>query len=520
MCSALFVPGLPLGSAKSTDITATTNGAVLYSDGGCRPNPGIGGWGLHGYFYSIEAPKRGIGLAGKVATRRGYVAANQAKPQELVTVLQYIDGYGSLLPQSTNNIGELTGAINAVKALLDDTTYCVSSALIFSDSRYVIDGITKWVHGWIKRGWSKGDGGEVANEQLWKLLLSLVDQADIRGITIAWRWIEAHMGDTGNEASDLLATQGIIAGNKNIERSSVILTDPQGYWNRTAEYNRMLSLPRWYFNTHVLEEAKSTDGRYAYYIGNHGKDDLLLGKPISDTSFAILYLKDKVEELAVIQDYQNEVSPKGGSSFVIGRLDNVTTGRCLNTLREDGSLFLHRAVSRTIDLILPRTSTVISAEDEDRQYNGTLITVELNPPRRAYTLVETFFSLQQVLDNFLENPDSPAFTDITDILYEVDRSKKTLSCKLRKEITSATKSIPINAQYVNNDKLGSVSVPLTVGVDIMNRNDLSAIAIRNPRVWVVTWRESDLAIRYATVIEAGGDIGIWAGVYSNIRTLF
>ncbi|MNL13063.1 hypothetical protein D3C87_1339540 [compost metagenome] len=109
--------------------------------------------------------------------------------------------------------------------------------------------------------------------------------------------------------------------------------------------------------------------------------------------------------------------------------------------------------------------------------------------------------------------------DITSLLYEVNTTKKKPVTKLLPSISSMTKRLEIEADYHTGVKSGQFKLPITLGIDIANRNTLSALAPLNPKVSLITWRESDTAFRYATIIKTDDDIGIWAGIYSNICLL-
>jgi len=75
---------------------------------------------------------------------------------------------------------------------------------LFTDSTYVLKGITEWIHGWKKRGWKKSDKKPVVNKDLWQKLDALNAERDIQ-----WKWVKGHAGDVGNEKADELARKGI-----------------------------------------------------------------------------------------------------------------------------------------------------------------------------------------------------------------------------------------------------------------------------------------------------------------------
>ena len=135
----------------------------IYTDGACRGNPGPGGWG------SI------------------LICGDYRKE---------IKG-GSLL--TTNNIMELTAVIKALELLKNS-----SQIQITTDSTYVKDGITKWIHNWKAKGWRTANKKPVKNKELWVQLDNLVSQH-----SIDWQWVRGHTGHPENEAADQLANTGI-----------------------------------------------------------------------------------------------------------------------------------------------------------------------------------------------------------------------------------------------------------------------------------------------------------------------
>ncbi len=139
-----------------------------YTDGACSGNPGPGGWG----------------------------ALLLAKDGD--TVLKSRELCGGE-PETTNNRMELLAAINALNALEKPSTITV-----ITDSVYVKDGITKWIHGWKSRGWKTAAKKPVKNEELWKDL----DAATQRH-SVTWEWIKGHAGHEENEKADELARAGM-----------------------------------------------------------------------------------------------------------------------------------------------------------------------------------------------------------------------------------------------------------------------------------------------------------------------
>lgn len=140
------------------------NKIQIYTDGGCRPNPGVGGWGFH----YLEGSKLVEKFGGEYDT--------------------------------TNNRMELLAAISALESLPDNS--CVS---LHSDSDYVITGISKWIIAWKAKNWKRGRH-PVKNVDLWQRL----DSAQAKH-NIEWVWVKGHAGNPGNVRADQLATLGLMS---------------------------------------------------------------------------------------------------------------------------------------------------------------------------------------------------------------------------------------------------------------------------------------------------------------------
>tara|TARA_B110000014_G_C19898237_1_gene464705 strand:- start:278 stop:712 length:435 start_codon:yes stop_codon:yes gene_type:complete len=135
----------------------------IFTDGACRGNPGPGGWGA-------------------ILECDGYK--------------KEINGSSQL---TTNNIMELTAVIKSLE-LVKKT----SNIIITTDSTYVKNGITEWIHNWKAKGWRTANKKPVKNKDLWILLDQLSQKH-----TIEWKWVRGHTGHCGNERADELANQAI-----------------------------------------------------------------------------------------------------------------------------------------------------------------------------------------------------------------------------------------------------------------------------------------------------------------------
>lgn len=486
----------------------TEESLVLYTDGGCILNAGIGGWGIHGYFFNTEVPKQGAGCSKGIPTSIGYCNKENNKGIAMppCTLFTYVDGFGGILKDATNNIAELTAMIEGLKLIIEKKP---KQALVYSDSKYVIQGLTEWVTTWVRNDWVKQDGTFVANKEYWQTLISLKDIISEMGIALQLEWIKGHAGEVGNEMADTLATWGLILAKKKVDYFEVKISEAKGYWSKTYKYNRIIDKPRWYFNSYNTAHwneamGRNPNGDYVYYLGDHGPDDEMLGKAVADNSFAVVFLKDKIEELELVRNYQNLLNIKNYESLVIGKLDKILGADNLEIINNYNSLLFES---------LPHEKNI--------HLNKALLTKEMNPPQLGYRAINSLNELEAILNSFLTDPEKDRIkvTDITDIFYGTEPKGKSVVTKLKASIGSSTKKINVKCLFDTINKVGETDIPLLIGIDTPSRNALAALAEESPRIYVVTWRESDTAFRYATVFKTNDDIGIWAGVYSNLRML-
>jgi ribonuclease HI len=145
-------------------VSEAEQAVVIYTDGACLGNPGPGGWGA---------------------------------------VLKYGDREkdmcGGEAGETTNNRMELTAPIMALDSLKRPVT-----VMLYTDSTYVRNGITKWVAGWSKNGWMTSAKQPVKNVDLWKQLEAAVSRHNVE-----WHWVKGHAGHPDNERADRLAARGL-----------------------------------------------------------------------------------------------------------------------------------------------------------------------------------------------------------------------------------------------------------------------------------------------------------------------
>ena len=135
----------------------------IYTDGACSGNPGKGGWGAY-----IEAENS----------------------------VEELSGYEN---STTNNRMELTAVIKSLEYIQNPV-----EINIFTDSKYVMEGINSWIKNWKKNNWKTSNKKPVKNKDLWEKLDSLIINQKVK-----WTWVKGHNGNIGNEKADFLATEAI-----------------------------------------------------------------------------------------------------------------------------------------------------------------------------------------------------------------------------------------------------------------------------------------------------------------------
>ncbi len=142
---------------------------TIYTDGACSGNPGPGGWGAVLFYGKIEKE-----ISGGAA-------------------------------ETTNNRMEMTAVIKALQQLKEPCR-----VLVYTDSKYVVDGMTQWLKDWKKRGWKTADKKPVKNEDLWHALAAASDMHKV-----SWHWVKGHADNEHNNRADQLAVKAI----KKLERA-------------------------------------------------------------------------------------------------------------------------------------------------------------------------------------------------------------------------------------------------------------------------------------------------------------
>ena len=531
---------------------------VLYTDGGCRPNPGHGGWGIHGYEFEMSKNPKGIGHTTHVATAGGYenkiifkdkktALSNEslcamsayevaefekykntsktstfnweaysrasvseqcsailscAVSRERVNVTSFVDAFGTMDGfDNTNNTAELHAMTQAFTIAIDRS---VDVLVIRADSETVVKGLTEWINGWINNNWVTRKGTPVANKELWQELKNAKDVFELTGGKSYIEWVKAHDEDIGNMSADWLATLAVYASQKNRLITQTDFTQASSeYWGSAVDKRHPMLNHRY---AYFVADANAIQNK-TYYVGNQGKEVDLIAKKTSEAGYAVVQIDNGDAALDFVINHQCSLKNELMSMCMVD-LDSLygPSYRYTNLYRED---FLYRPLSHRYD---------ISAVDKSP------ITRELQPPVIAMRAIDAMVKFSMILDDYLNQKGTcPQANDITSLFYEtvVTASKST---KQNKIDTKLLASIAVGQTHVKAMSsvygvVEPVEVTLTCGIDIPDRNTLKRIESLNPIVKVITWGSDALSFQYATVIEANGCRGIWAGPFSNLRVL-
>lgn len=501
-----------------TQLPLTVDGAVLYADAGVKPNPGFGGWGVHGYLYSEALPKKGSGNPTAIPTNNGYVmkaeyakikAGGSSKTKDAerddeptttqlmeITPISYIDGFGSV-PNISNNAGEVIAAQQALRIAGDMD---VKKITLFTDSKYVVKGATEYLDRWVNNNWIKSDGQQVSNMEHWQAMHDCLNVLKDKGISYDIQWIRGHNGHLGNTIVDKYATMGRRLSAENINKANVSKAPAEGYWSEQHERHPFIHHPCSYLTTAMAGQITGE-----YFLGFHGKEDDAVGKREADGAYAYVILKELDPLIELVKKRTNELATRD-DALVMCHLNKLYERDTINRLMRFGQDCFYRPDTKRLHLS-------ISEEDVKEEP----ITSELYPPRIAYRAIESLNMLKGLLLDWLNNKDTELIsTDITDQLFEVDEKGKN---RLKPAFAVGFTSLPTMASFGKPGDVKEIPLTLTVGMDLPERNALKRLESLKPNIKIITWYESPLAIRYACIVEANGDHGIWAGYYSNLKYL-
>lgn len=498
-------------------------GIVLYTDGSVRPtNPGYGGWGVHGYTYknikidkpisvkSVEVEGEEDSLVNKkdscIITNKGYLGSTKIDSSNTIYPVKpiiFIDGLGSHPNKITNNYAELTALYKALIYVKDKNFKHIT---IFSDSQYVVFGMNQRVSTYAKNGWVDRDGVPIINGDIWKNIYNLYNEILQTNCQISFHWVEAHVGVYGNELADSSAVTGMNYSTYEEHTEVFKETNYKDYYEK--DRHPFLSFERIFFNS--VEKYNSP----GYYFQSKSNDsiDFVIGKRLPKAVYSIIKLNNPEKVIESVKERQYDISNKLNMIVMI-MLDKVYNKNIYRYLNNHGKYCL----------IKDKKSFGLNFTGKES------ITMEVNPTGLSIRAIENFNYLEDLLDKFLNlhhNEDNKKSSseqlnwfNITDNFFskEVKLKKKeeVLVYTLKKEIDEVTDCLKISIKEDHNGKERNLNIPIILGLDILPRNNLKRLEEMEPNIYLITWRENEASLRYATIIKCSDSVGIWSNFFAD-----
>ena len=489
---------------------------VAYTDGGARPNPGAVGSGLFGYLYEVTEPEKAkplkftdgevIKYAYPAATgfvycsRDGTPTSNGRRSGEPVKPEYFIEIAQSFSGQYSNNFAELNALYNAIRVARE---HGVKKLHIVSDSNYALNTCSVWALKWKANNWVKVDGGEIKNLDLVKALHEDYNKAIAEGIVFTFEWIKGHRGHPGNMEADDMATIGVLKSRHGIDDGTTYYFKPKDYTEPKRDRHPLMSLKRMYINR---ERERNTPG--LYMMADPGKDDNLIGKPISEAVFSIIKMKEPVELIESILDAQGRYLQDFNITMMI-KMDDVYTPDAFRTITAHGEHCMYKDIKRS-NVVLP---------------GNRPMTIERTPVGITMRAIDAINGLETIMTHHAGLVDGTIteesnhlqmkIHDLTPELYSTveSRSPKDNGTKtvFTSDIAVGQKDLSIKLEL--DDK--EISMLLKLGLDIPDRNALKRLETSNPTVHVITWRDSSVSFRYASVISCDEGCAIWSNYYAD-----
>jgi ribonuclease HI len=510
---------------------APEHGVVLYIDGGANPNPGNGGYGIHGYFYNATEQTELVKttVLDHYSTTKGYaLKVKKSDTDVLVEIGMYVDASYAMAGISTNNSAELSALLAAYRIAYD--LYCKvnlsdepKTLCIIADSKYTLDCATQWIHNWQKNGWRKRDGTPIANLELvqgiYEYQKLLKQQHGF--IDISYKHVNSHVGIMGNEQADALATIGTRSSldlqnsqspEFNTDLGFTTYSVPKNYWKNSVERNPYVDKKRIFFNTYkeYIDEG-------CYYQSDSGGSDFIHGKRISEAGYSFLKLKEPDQVLELIRERACEFS-QGVISISMLHVDQIYNKKVHNDIMRYGKACL---TPKTHINNMGQKLFNVSYVDKVN------LATEANPTALTMRCIDAFGVLEETLEMYVQrnNPEHkklPGFmtTDVTDYFYDtVPNPNKKAENKFLKVLKKDFESGKTRFNFKHSGTYENVEYtakfPIVLGLDILPRNNLKKIEEDNPVVTLVSWMDSATALRYAFVIESDKALGIWSNYFAD-----
>jgi len=471
------------------------NKLICYTDGSCRPNPGVGGIGIHCYLTDDSKTKA---IDGKyIATNIGYMEKTLFKKSKddvkEVGIKKVIDIYGYDREKDTNNKAEIYAIIKTLLSFknlkgVDKDFETVNEVLILSDSSYSLLVLKKIL--------DNDDMSTLsANLDLVEELKNIVNELKNSGVNISFRKVLGHSGNFGNDRADLLSNMGRVLNNRT--DSSVkklfktVMKNRKEYYDIAPERNFLLHSKVLFNYTTELPETYNM----VNYSGNNSayKDETEVGKRGNDINYVVAKTKERDKDLDNIIDSLNKHVKSLVVPYVVF-LDNLFNKAVFRNLQ----LYGHDYFDIKTD---PFSSVIVTVKTTD----DTEIAKSVYPPALTYLASLRHFELIEHLNNWIDKnlAKNISYKDITDIFYELDKKDKLV---FKKDIKNDHHKFDIEHR--------GEKIRLHVGLDTLKRNQLKKLEKHNPKVYIV-FEDYDKMFKYYCIVESDLGVAIVTNPYTN-----
>lgn len=486
-------------------------GAVFYSDGSSRPtSAGFMGWGIHGYTYEEVAIGEKPMALDCYYTDQGYLTKDLLNTKfdgqvgKHVKPIQIFEKMGTDLNQGTNNIAEINGVINS---LLFAKKNGIRRITIRLDSQYTRNGLLQWCRGWERNNWVTSQGAPVLNKVLWQTLHNLYKTMREDGFKIQVHWVQGHDDALGNIQADALAGTAANMSLQGIFREDESFYTPKDFWKSEVERHPFLNFRRVYFNS---QPEYNTPG--CYLQADPGALDQYLGKRLSETGLSSIRLYEPDPVIEKIKERQYATS-QGINTIIKMEMDRVYDRHIYPYLKEFGG-----------HALTPDKATL-----NLKWFDRKPVTVEVGATGLSMQAMEYLNLIENMLNKFLErkkddfpidNTGNPVNVhDITHIFYDkkdvLVKKETILKYELKSEYVVGFTDMAVHIHESLEGVSQKLKIPLILGIDLLPRNNLKKLEPFSPKVYLITWREGQKSLRYATVIDCDKGVGIWSNFFAD-----
>lgn len=459
---------------------------------------GFAGYGVHGYTYLNEVPKRGTGNAKVIPSVIGYVAKTNNAVK--VTPLEYIDHYRAIDQRCPPNAAALVAVAFVLQRAVDNKITNLSLSI---GSPYVY----KYMDDYISRGvpvnrqghQNGGYGPE------WASILEVWLELQATACEVTMHLIPVDESNPGIAKASLLAMIGSFEASKESYSKELTRTPPQGYWNPSPEINPLLSLKKMYFYTSPDHQTPGL-----YFLGTNMMSDEFEGKRSNDTTYSIALLKKPDPVLELLRSVH--IRKAGGiNTMMMVMLPKAFQSSVYTDLLQHGDIALEGESVYRHDLT---------------HASGTLITREFRPMGLAARAMEAIEVLYASMSEFQTRKSKrQVVTDVTASFYDQTQTTTkdgeiVTALTLKKDFGVGVSSVKVDVNYSIKARTGNTRLELIFGTDLPDRNPLKRLEADTPSIYVVTEPSGESSFQFFVVIETQtGDKSIWFAPFTSFRVM-